>query len=81
MPQTRLEYPSGYDDPMEGNCILVDCTFGKRRDKLKSVSCIGLYIYNAKDRWFETEIDIPLGYTYENRGLFLLDRINPGLYS
>jgi hypothetical protein len=49
-PQTRLEDPSAYDDPMEGNFILVDCTFGNRRDNLKSVSYIGIYAYNAKDR-------------------------------
>jgi hypothetical protein len=71
--------PSGFDDPMEGNFILVDFTVENRGNEPMSVSDIGLYVYDNQGRQFETETDIPLGAIPEDRDLFLIDRINPGL--
>jgi hypothetical protein len=77
--ETVLRDPSGFDDPMQGNFVLVDFTVENRGDEPMSVSDIGLYVYDDQDRQYETETDIPLGAIPENKDLFLLDRINPGL--
>lgn len=77
--ETRLEDPSGFERPMTGNFLVVDFTVENRGDEPMSVSDIGLYVYDEQGRQFETEADVPLGYIPENKDLFLLDRINPGL--
>ncbi len=77
--ETRLEDPSGFERPMTGNFLVVDFTVENRGDEPVSVSDIGLYVYDEQGRQFETEADVPLGYIPENKDLFLLDRINPGL--
>ncbi len=77
--ETRLEDPSGFEGPMTGNFLVVDFTVENRGDEPMSVSDIGLYIYDDQGRQFETETDVPMGYIPENKDLFLLDRINPGL--
>jgi hypothetical protein len=64
---------------VQGNFIVVDFTVENRGDEPMSVSDLGLYVYDDQGRQFETETDIPLGYIPENKDLFLLDRINPGL--
>ncbi len=78
-PETRLADPDGFSDPLEGNFIVVDFTVENRGDDPMSVSDIGLYVYDAQDREFETESDVPSGYIPEDRDLFLIDRLNPGL--
>lgn len=77
--ETRLEDPSGFESPMTGNFLVVDFTVENRGDEPISVSDIGLYVYDDQDRQFETETDVPMGYIPENKDLFLLDRLNPGL--
>jgi hypothetical protein len=77
--ETELRDPSGFDDPVQGNFVLVDFTVENRGDEPISVSDIGLYLYDDQGRQFETETDIPLGAIPEDKDLFLLDRINPGL--
>lgn len=77
--ETKLVDPSGFDDPVEGNFLIVDFTVENRGDEPMSVSDLGLYVYDDQDRQFETETEVPLGYIPENKDLFLLDRINPGL--
>ena len=74
-----LRDPSGFDEPVQGNFVLVDFTVENRGDEPMSVSDIGLYVYDDQGRQFETETDIPLGAIPENKDLYLLDRINPGL--
>ncbi len=69
----------GFDDPVEGNFIVVDFTVENRGTEPMSVSDVGLYVYDAQDRQFEAETDVPFGYIPENRDLYLLDRLNPGL--
>jgi hypothetical protein len=69
----------GFDDPVEGNFIVVDFTVENRGTEPMSVSDVGLYVYDAQDRQFETETDVPFGYIPEIRDLYLLDRLNPGL--
>lgn len=77
--ETRLEDPSGFEEPLEGNFVLVDFTVENRSDEPMSVSDIGLYVYDDQGRQFETETEVPFGYIPEDRDLFLIDRINPGL--
>jgi hypothetical protein len=77
--ETRHEDPSGFERPMTGNFLVVDCTVENRGDEPMSVSDIGLYVYDDQGRQFETETDVPLGYIPDNKDLFVLDRINPGL--
>ena len=77
--KTELRDPSGFDDPVQGNFVLVDFTVENRGEEPMSVSDLGLYVYDNQGREFETETDIPLGAIPENRDLFMLDRINPGL--
>jgi hypothetical protein len=77
--ETELRDPSGFDDLVQGNFVLVDFTVENRGDEPMSVSDIGLYVYDDQGRQYETETDIPLGAIPENKDLFLLDRINPGL--
>src|SRR5215217_6182389 len=77
--ETEIRDPSGFEDPVQGNFVLVDFTVENRGDEPMSVSDIGLYVYDDQDRQYETETDIPLGAIPENKDLFLLDRINPGL--
>jgi hypothetical protein len=57
----------------------LDFTVENRGTEPMSVSDIGLYVYDSQDRQFETETDVPFGYIPEDRDLFLLDRLNPGL--
>jgi uncharacterized protein DUF4352 len=75
-----LRDPSGFDDPVEGNFVLVDFTVENQGNEPMSVSDIGLYVYDNQNRQFEIEADIPLGAIPEDRDLFLIDRINPGLF-
>ncbi len=77
--ETRHEDPSGFERPMTGNFLVVDCTVENRGDEPMSVSDIGLYVYDDQGRQFETETDVPLGYIPDNKDLFVLDRINPRL--
>ena len=77
--ETRLEDPSGFSEPLEGNFVVVDFTVENLGDEPMSVSDIGLYIYDSQGRQFETEQDVPFGYIPENKDLFLIDRVNPGL--
>jgi len=77
--ETRLEDPSGFDPPMTGNFVVVDFTVENLGNEPMTVSDIGLYVYDDQGRQFETETDVPLGYIPEDKDLFLLDRINPGL--
>jgi hypothetical protein len=77
--ETRLEDPSGFDRPRQGNFVVVDFTVENLGEDPISVTDIGLYIYDDQGRQYETETDVPFGYIPENKDLFLLDRINPGL--
>lgn len=77
--ETVLEDPSGFDEPLEGNFIIVDFTVENRGSEPISVSDVGLYVYDSQGREFETETEVPLGYIPEDRDLFLMDRLNPGL--
>ena len=77
--ETELRDPSGFEEPMQGNFVLVDFTVENRGEEPISVSDIGLYVYDDQDRQFETETEVPFGAIPENRDLFLMDRINPGL--
>jgi hypothetical protein len=77
--ETELRDPSGFEEPMQGNFVLVDFTVENRGEEPMSVSDIGLYVYDSQGREFETEAEVPFGAIPENRDLFLMDRINPGL--
>ena len=76
---TELRDPSGFDDPVQGNFIVVDFTVENRGEEPMSVSDLGLYVYDDQGREFETETDIPFGYIPEDKDLYLIYRINPGL--
>jgi hypothetical protein len=60
-PETRLADPDGFADPLEGNFIVVDFTVENRGNEPMSVSDIGLYVYDAQDRQFETESEASSG--------------------
>lgn len=77
--ETELRDPSGFEEPMQGNFVLVDFTVENRGEEPMSVSDIGLYVYDSQGREFETEAEVPFGAIPENRDLYLIDRINPGL--
>ncbi len=77
--ETELRDPSGFEEPVQGNFVMVDFTVENMGEEPMSVSDIGLYVYDGQGREFETESDVPFGAIPENKDLFLLDRINPGL--
>jgi hypothetical protein len=47
-------------------------------DDLGAASDVGLYLYDSEDRQFETDGDM-FGYVPEDKDIFLLERINPGM--
>jgi hypothetical protein len=77
-PVSELEDPSGFQEPLSGNFVLVSFTFANNGSEPVTVSDIGLYLYDSQERQFETDSDAVM-YLPEETSIFLLDRVNPGL--
>jgi hypothetical protein len=77
-PKTRLRDTYGIDPPKTGNFVVVDFTFTNNGTDPVTMSDVGLYLYDSKNREYETDSDM-FGYIPEAKDIFLLDRINPGL--
>lgn len=77
-PKTRLTDTYGIDPPKTGNFVVVDFTFANNGTEPVTMSDVGLYLYDSKNREYETASDM-FGYIPEEKDIFLIDRINPGL--
>ena len=78
--QSATELTDTYkiDPPKTGDFIVVDFLFANNGEKPVNLSDIGLYLYDNKDRQYETDSEM-FGYIPEEKDIFLLERINPGL--
>lgn len=77
-PKTRLVDTYRVDPPKTGNFVVVDFTFTNNGNEPVTMSDVGLYLYDSKKREYETDSEM-FGYVPEDKDIFLLDRINPGL--
>lgn len=77
-PKTRLTDTYRVDPPKTGNFVVVDFTFTNDGAEAVTMSDVGLYLYDSKNREYETDSDM-FGYVPEEKDIFLLERINPGL--
>lgn len=76
--KTRLVDTFEIDPPKTGNFVVVDFTFANNGTEPVAMSDVGLYLYDNKSREYESDSDM-FGYVPEEKDIFLLDRINPGL--
>lgn len=74
----QLNDPYGIDPPLRGNFIVVTFIFKNNGDQPATVSDIGMYLYDDQGREFETDTDAAF-YLPQDKSLYLLDRVNPGL--
>ena len=77
-PTQELRDRYGVSPPKTGHFIVVNFVFANKGDEPVNVSGIGMYLYDSRGREFETESDT-FGYIPEDKDIFLLDRINPGM--
>jgi len=77
-PASRLKDPLGFQPPLKGNYLLITFTFANNRSEPATVSDIGMYLYDSQGSEYETDADAAL-YLPDDKSLFLLDRVNPGL--
>jgi hypothetical protein len=77
-PVTELRDPTGFQETLSGNFILVAFTFANNGNEPATVSDLGLYLYDSQGRQYETDTDAAL-YLPEETSIFMLDRVNPGL--
>jgi hypothetical protein len=77
-PTQELTDRYGISPPKTGNFIVVNFLFANKGEGPVNVSGIGMYLYDSQGRQFETESDT-FGYIPEDKDIFLLDRINPGM--
>ena len=78
--QSATELTDTYeiDPPKTGNFVVIDFLFANNGEKPVNLSDIGLYLYDSKERQYETDSEM-FGYIPEEKDIFLLERINPGL--
>ena len=74
----QLEDPLSVEEPLTGDFVVVSFTFTNNADEPVTVSDLGLYLYDAQDRQFETDTDAAF-YLPEDTSILMLDRVNPGL--
>lgn len=75
---SRLRDPFGVEPPLTGNYVVITFAFANNGSEPVTVSDLGMYLYDSQDRQYETDADAAL-YLPDDKSLFLLDRVNPGL--
>jgi hypothetical protein len=75
---TQLRDTYGIDPPKRGNFVVVDFIFSNNGNEPVNMSDVGLYVYDGEGRQYETDSDM-FGYIPENKDIFLLERVNPGM--